>query len=323
MKRERRDTSRRDVTRLRRRVSDLKTTERGIRLRLRNAEEARRLAEGIFQTVREPLLILDARLRVLAANRSFYRVFRVTPGETIDRYIYELGKGQWNIARLRLLLEKVLPFDRVFEGFDVECAFPGGGRRVMLLNARRIEESSPDRATILLAFEDVTEQRRSAEKLEAASVSDELTGLRNRRGLLAAAKELSRKSTRRRKRLVVMFLDVDNLKSTNDRFGHAKGDRLLMSVSRLVRKTFPEARVAARVGGDEFVVVFDDKGDAEALKDRLKAAVSLRNAARPGREPISISSGIARGDAAEFDDVMERADAAMYEEKLGRRRARR
>src|SRR6185503_5050008 len=104
--------------------------------------------------------------------------------------------------------------------------FPHGGRRVMVLNGRRIEDQASHTATILLAFEDVTDQRRAQEELQAASVTDPLTGLRNRRGLQAAAGELGRQLRGTGNGLVVMYLDVDNLKVMNDRHGHEEGDRL-------------------------------------------------------------------------------------------------
>ena len=95
-------------------------------------------ADSIVDTVREPMLVLNADLRVRRANRSFYRTFRVTPEETVDRLVYDLGNQQWDIPWLRKLLEEVLPQDTAFDDFEVEHAFPDIGRKYMLLNARRI-----------------------------------------------------------------------------------------------------------------------------------------------------------------------------------------
>jgi hypothetical protein len=97
-------------------------------------------AAAIMQTLRHPLLVLDAELRVKAAGGSFYRDFKVIPQETIGRLVYELGNGQWNIPALRKLLEELLPTNGEFNDYLVEHDFPDIGRRIMMLNARRLHD---------------------------------------------------------------------------------------------------------------------------------------------------------------------------------------
>ncbi|MGC8817220.1 MAG: PAS domain-containing protein [Candidatus Hadarchaeum sp.] len=128
-------------------------------------QKARELAEGIVDTVREPLLVLDADLKVVSANRTFYQTFKVTAEETEGRRIYELGNRQWDIPRLRELLEEIIPPNTFFENFEVEHDFPNIGRRIMLLNARRIHTKTNKTLLILLALEDITERRRSERAL--------------------------------------------------------------------------------------------------------------------------------------------------------------
>ena len=118
---------------------------------------ARDYAEGIVETVRVPLLVLDGDLRVESANCSFYREFGVEPSETIGTFIYDLGNHQWNILRLRELLEEILPMSTSIEAFQVEHDFERLGRRVMLLNARRILDPLRKTTQILLAIEDIKE----------------------------------------------------------------------------------------------------------------------------------------------------------------------
>ena len=120
-------------------------------------------ADAIVDTVREPMLVLSADLRVRRANRSFYRTFKVTPDVTVDRLVYDLGNQQWDIPWLRKLLEEVLPQDTAFDDFEVEHAFPGIGRKSMLLNARRICGKDGQTEFILLAIEDTTERRLAEE----------------------------------------------------------------------------------------------------------------------------------------------------------------
>ena len=120
-------------------------------------------ADAIVDTVREPMLVLSADLRVRRANRSFYRTFQVTPEETVDRLVYDLGNHQWDIPWLRKLLEEVLPQDTAFDDFEVEHVFPSIGRKFMLLNARRICGKDDQTEFVLLAIEDTTERRRAEE----------------------------------------------------------------------------------------------------------------------------------------------------------------
>ena len=129
-------------------------------------EDIETYAQDIVDTVREPLLMLDTNLRVQSANRAFYETFQVSPSETEDQLIYELGNGQWDIPGLRTLLEDVIPTSSVFNDFELEHTFPIIGRRVMLLNGRKLRAGSHS-AIIVLAMEDVTERRRSEADLRA------------------------------------------------------------------------------------------------------------------------------------------------------------
>ncbi|MGZ9710540.1 chemotaxis protein CheB [Glaciimonas sp. GNP009] len=120
------------------------------------AREAQHLAEGIINTVREPLLVLDSSFRVISASQSFYREFKVQPQDTVGNLIYDLGSRQWDILALRQLLESVRQHNETFEDYPVEQDFPIIGRRKMLLNARRIVSKTGESNLILLALAAVT-----------------------------------------------------------------------------------------------------------------------------------------------------------------------
>jgi len=130
---------------------------------LRAAEEARDYAEGMIETVREPLLVLNGDLRIQRATAAFHETFRVSRAETEGRLLYDIGNGQWNIPRLRELLGAALFRNESFHDFEVEGDFPHLGRRTMRLNARRISRDGDDHRSVLLAIEDVTERREEAE----------------------------------------------------------------------------------------------------------------------------------------------------------------
>jgi len=117
-------------------------------------------AESIINTVREPLIILDHDLKVITASRSFYDFFKVTPKETVGQLIYDLGNRQWDIPKLRKLLENILPQKTTFENYEIEHDFLTIGKRIMLLNARQIKRVLGKEHIILLAIEDITEHKR-------------------------------------------------------------------------------------------------------------------------------------------------------------------
>jgi two-component sensor histidine kinase len=116
------------------------------------------LAQSIVDTVREPVVVLDKGLIVIAASRSFYSAFEVSPEETQGKLLFALGDGQWDIPRLRLLLEKIIPEHGVMDDYEVEHEFPNLGHRTMRLNARQAFYEGGAETTILLGIEDVTER---------------------------------------------------------------------------------------------------------------------------------------------------------------------
>ena len=137
---------------------------------IKDLDDASALAQAIVDTIREPLLVLDQNLRVVSANRAFYRTFKVDSQDIHGRPVYGLGAGQWDIPELRLLLEDVGPRHAAMEAYEVEWDFPIIGRRTMLLNAREVFNQRNTEKLILLAIEDVTDrcaaERRTTELLQ-------------------------------------------------------------------------------------------------------------------------------------------------------------
>ena len=129
--------------------------------RLIDIEDAHAFAQAIVDTVREPLLVLDGELRVIAASRSFYLTFAARPEDTQGRLLHTLGNGQWDIPALRTLLSRILPEQGAIEDFEVEHEFPRLGWRTMRLNARQVFYERGPGTTILLGMQDVTERRAS------------------------------------------------------------------------------------------------------------------------------------------------------------------
>ncbi|KAB1080748.1 PAS domain-containing protein [Methylobacterium soli] len=123
------------------------------------AERHWRLAQNVVDTVRDPLVILEQDLTVVTASRAFLTLFRVQADAVVGRPIQDLSQGQWKVGRLQELLERVVPDDAAVDGYEVEDDFPGLGRRIFRLNARKIHRPGNHVTRLLLVFEDVTEAR--------------------------------------------------------------------------------------------------------------------------------------------------------------------
>ena len=147
---------------LHRRIAELETElEEFKRARLASPDESQ-FAQHIVETVREPLMVLDTGLRVLSVNPAFCRTFHTDSRQAEGKLVYELGDRDWDIPKLRQLLEEILPENSTFEDFEVDHEFPEIGPKTMILNARRLDHSQ----MILLAIEDITERKRAEEALK-------------------------------------------------------------------------------------------------------------------------------------------------------------
>jgi diguanylate cyclase (GGDEF)-like protein/PAS domain S-box-containing protein len=288
--------------------------------------DSRAYSESIVNTIREPLIVLDAALKVISANRSFYKTFKVKPEETDEQLIFSLGNGQWDIPRLRELLEKLVHKNGAFDDFEVEHEFPVIGQRTMLLNARKIRDGSDTGTLILLAIEDITERRKmekalqdSKERFEYKSFHDGLTGLYNRNyfseQLARLGKDLARSIP-----VSIILIDIDGLKIVNDTLGHKAGDDLLLSATKIISESFREVDVVARIGGDEFCIILPGVDYKSALAKKLGISKAIRSYNR-GNPPVllSMSVGVATSEGAPGEtiyDIYQRADENMYEFKL-------
>lgn len=126
-------------------------------------QDALEYTEHIINTVHDPLIILFEDLRVALASRSFYQAFQVTAEETEGKFIYTLGNHQWDIPKLRHLLEEILPKNTSFDNFEIEHDFPDLGKRTMLLNACRIYLKTNSTKLIILTIKDITEHKNADE----------------------------------------------------------------------------------------------------------------------------------------------------------------
>lgn len=182
-----------------------------------------------------------------------------------------------------------------------------------------LEQLVGERTAALAA--EIKVRRKSEAEVRARSLTDTSTGIANRRGFLVRAEQVRKVARRHGRTSLVLFIDVDGLKSVNDTFGHGAGDRLIQEAADLLGATLREVDVLARWGGDEFVAFLPEIDDPQPVSDRIAEAVATANQDRPGT-PLSLSKGFAILDpdvTRSLEDLLAEADAAMYEDKRAKR----
>jgi diguanylate cyclase (GGDEF)-like protein len=197
------------------------------------------------------------------------------------------------------------------EDYSAETAVASGARE-FITKPFSISE-------FLIRFDKMMRDHKGVEALLALSLIDELTGLYNRRRFFVLTEQYLKLSVRTKKRLLLLFIDMDNLKWINDHHGHNEGDQALIELANILKKTFRESDVIARIGGDEFVVLSEsaDEND-EILMTRLYENIKDYNAKRSRRYNLSISVGATQFDPnypVSIDELLSKADALMYAQK--------
>jgi diguanylate cyclase (GGDEF)-like protein/PAS domain S-box-containing protein len=176
---------------------------------------------------------------------------------------------------------------------------------------------------ILGVVRDITEHKKMLEKMRFLSLNDELTGMYNRRGFFPMAEKFLMLARRQRKPLILVYLDLNNLKTINDTMGHHEGDKALMDIADILKKTFRATDIIGRMGGDEFAVipVGARKEDVDLVTGRLLKNIEGHNAENNRPYKLSISYGVSCYDAegpCSVEEFVDRADKLMYEQKRQR-----
>lgn len=285
------------------------------------AERRVRDSEAQLRTIADnvPALIayLDRELRYQFVNRPYAQWFALTPERIVGRHLHEMLDPQ-QLALLQPHLPAAL--QGLPAQFDAELCDADYTLRIMHFSLIPDVALAPQRVGLHLMITDITGQTRLARLLEERALRDELTGLPNR---TAWNQALRRRTNERRRQgeVAVMFLDLNDFKGVNDRFGHHVGDALLVHFARLLQRCLSGHDSIARLGGDEFVALLEGLGDAR--QEVLAAAARIMDACAEGcvvggqHLPLQPSIGIAVQTGPRFDPVLltQRADEAMYAAK--------
>jgi len=286
-------------------------------------QQIKKFSDGIIQTMTEGVVLTDSEGRFTFVNPAAAASLGYTPGEMIDRDVSSFVPPDQR-AIVRGADERRAK--GIADRYELDFVHKDGGRRTMLVSG------GPRFADVqyggtMAVLTDITDRKRMEEEIRSLSLTDPLTGLFNRRGLHHLGEQQLKIALRLGKRVLLLYSDVDNLKRVNDTYGHDEGDRVLVDVATILRTSFRDSDVVARVGGDEFVVLAMEAArvNAEIFARRIDEKLEIYNS-RPeqkGRFPLGLSTGVSTFDPelpSTIDELTRRADALMYEQKREKRR---
>jgi len=205
------------------------------------------------------------------------------------------------------------------------CLGKAGQRIPILMNVIELKnELNED--IVVSTFVDISFQKEAEEKLRKLAITDELTGLLNRRGFMDMADRLLKLLSRSKSDIYLLYADLDNMKWINDTFGHQAGDQALLDTAAILRETFRQSDILGRLGGDEFAALLAvDSGseDEETVTRRLHEKLAILNSMEPRSFTLEISTGIAKfehSNPISLEELMSRADDLMYACKIRRKK---
>ncbi|MHB1378627.1 MAG: sensor domain-containing diguanylate cyclase [Desulfurivibrionaceae bacterium] len=284
-------------------------------------EKSRAELDQIFNTAANGMWVVDTNFIVQRANKTFYALTGLSEQEVLGRECYDVFGGlachtdQCPLSntlqtprRMEIEFTKVLP-----SGRNLECA----------ITSTPFYAVNGELLGIIEDFKDITRYKELEQHLREIAITDELTGLFNRRGFLTLAEKQLGHALRAEHDMFLIFADLDNMKTINDTLGHETGDLALATAASLLRTTFRQADILARLGGDEFAVFISCKpgtDSEQAILSRLEANIAQEN--RDGELPftVAISFGVVQLQEDEtLGQVMIRADGLMYDSKIRKR----
>ncbi|HEX7242361.1 MAG TPA: diguanylate cyclase [Longimicrobiaceae bacterium] len=276
---------------------------------------------SLIEYATDVITVADARARIRYVSPAVRRVLGYAPDDLLACELFALLHPE-DLPQARNAFDLALRSPGVPIALECRIRHSDGSWRVMESTGRNLLHA-PEVGGLVVNSRDVTARRGAEEETRRLSLTDELTGLYNRRGFLALAQQQLRLAQRTGRDVALLFADVDGLKPLNDCFGHTAGDRALVETAGILRQIFRDSDVIARVGGDEFVVLAPEtsRRQGKAMTDRLQARVRERNAARGEGPELSLSVGVAWYDPARLctvEALLAEADAAMYARKRRR-----
>jgi len=286
--------------------------------------------ETILQTLWEnspdAIIIIHPDGKILRANAKALQFFGMSGRISMDGLnVFDAilpedqNRARTNIGRVAMNEE--------LQEAEYKLNTPDGSLLWRSIRTKLLSGPKDEEKKILIVLRDITDQKNMEEHLRSLAVTDDLTGLYNRRGFALAAEQELRHAFRRKEELTLLFFDIDNLKMINDTFGHIEGDKVIKSAAMALRSIFRESDIVARWGGDEFVVLALDvpNGRVPVLLERLEKGLKQYNELNADSYALMFSLGIANYDSEKpfnLSEMVRIADKMMYKDKQEKKLSR-
>jgi diguanylate cyclase (GGDEF)-like protein/PAS domain S-box-containing protein len=278
------------------------------------------LLEATIESTNDGILVVDGQGKITRYNQKFVELWGIPDSilktrddnQAISYVLSQLKDPDGFIAKVNELYAH--PDDESFDTLE----FKDGRIIERYSKPQWVDGKSIGR---VWNFRDVTQRKQGEERLRTLSLVDDLTGIYNRRGFLTLAEQELKLANRLKRGMFLLFADLDDLKDINDTYGHQEGDRALIAVGNVIKETYRDPDIIARIGGDEFVVLAIEgasESSAENLRIRLNHNLGIFNARERRRYSLILSMGVVRYDPdhpASIEDLIAEADKRMYEEK--------
>lgn len=297
---------------LNKKITDYKRSEEA----LKNSEDRYR---SLVESTEDSIYVLDGGHRYLFVNKRHLLRLGITDSGYLGRSYGDFHSAENTKAFLKVV-DKVL---RTGESVSHERKSERDDK-YFLLTLSPVKEPGGKVSAVTVVSKDITDIKKMEERLRALSLTDELTGIYNRRGFFIMAEQVLKLAIRQKRGVYMLYADMDNLKEINDTLGHQEGDRALIYTANILKAAYRETDIVARLGGDEFVVIPVGRAgdDIKLISARLQERLETHNAIRSCNYRLSMSSGISfynPESPCSIDELLKDAEKFMYEEKVRKR----
>ena len=301
------------VTELEHKVATYEVMERTFKTAKREAEIEKTKMEALVSGLGVGVIIQDLEYKVQYENEFQQRM----TGSHIGEYCYEAYEGRKEICDDCPIVHSLQ--DGGIHSAERSVPHESGFRYYEIISSP-LRDSFGNTSGGIKVVKDITQVKLMERRLLDLSLTDELTGLYNRRGFFTLIDQLLKLSKRQKQGVYMLYADMNRLKEINDTWGHTEGDMALIDVANVLKVTFREADIIARIGGDEFVVIpiATTEDRIASMIVRLQKAVAERNAKESRKYTLSLSVGTAYYDPenpCSVDELLGHADRSMYEDK--------
>ena len=305
----------RELVDLRQRITEMEKSETERKLSEEALRESEEKYRSLVESTDDSIYLVDRNYRYLFINKKHISRMAFSCNE----YLYKAYSEFHSPDETKWFIEKA---NKVFNtGESVRYEYKSlRDSRYFLQTFSPVKKADGKIVAVTVVSKDITEYKILEVKLHSLSLTDELTGIYNRRGFFTLAEQVLMLSKRQKKGLYLLYADLDNLKKINDTFGHKEGDLALIEIADILKKSYRESDVAARIGGDEFVVIpIGTTGDnIELITSRLQKVIEIHNSKGNRKYKLSVSIGVTYYDPehpCSIDELLLKVDKLMYEQK--------